>query len=87
MAEHEEQASHRVDQELAEAHEDLAALRAQGAASPSQIEALEEKLLEVNGLLSHSRSQNDRLSFALQQAKEQLAQLRDEVEKLTQPPS
>ncbi len=55
--------------------------------SRADLEALEEKLLDVNGLLSQSRSQNDRLSFALQQTKEQLAHLRDEVEKLTQPPS
>jgi proteasome-associated ATPase len=52
-----------------------------------QVELLEEKLLDVTGQLSQTRSQNDRLSFALQQAKEQLAALRDEVETLTQPPA
>ncbi len=52
-----------------------------------QLEILEERILDISGQLSQSRSQNDRLGFALQQAKEQLAALRDEVDKLTQPPS
>ena len=32
-------------------------------------------------------SQNEKLTYTLQQAKEQLALLREEVEKLTQPPA
>jgi len=76
-----------LDEELDVLRGEVSRLRTESSAAPGQVEALEEKLLEVNGLLSQSRSQNDRLSFALQQAKEQLAQLRDEVEKLTQPPS
>jgi proteasome-associated ATPase len=51
------------------------------------VEILEERLLDISGQLNQSRSQNDRLGLALQQAKEQLAALRDEVDKLTQPPS
>ena len=79
--------SEQLAEALAQARRELDRLRAQPLAAPGQIESLEERLLEVNGQLSQSRSQNDRLSFALQQAKEQLAQLRDEVEKLTQPPA
>ena len=37
--------------------------------------------------MAQATSQNEKLTFTLQQAKEQLAALRDEVEKLTQPPA
>ena len=49
--------------------------------------ALEERLLEAKGQLSHATSQNEKLTFTLQQAKEHIAALREEVEKLTQPPA
>ena len=48
---------------------------------------LEERLLEVKGQLSQALSQNEKLIFTLQQAKENVASLREEVEKLTQPPA
>jgi proteasome-associated ATPase len=51
------------------------------------VQALEERLLETKGQLAHAVSQNEKLTFTLQQAKEQLAALREEVEKLTQPPA
>ena len=50
------------------------------------MQTLEERLLEAKGQLAHAVSQNEKLTFTLQQAKEQLAALREEVEKLTQPP-
>jgi proteasome-associated ATPase len=43
--------------------------------------------LETKGQLNQAISQNEKLTFTLQQAKEQLATLREEVEKLTQPPA
>ena len=48
---------------------------------------LEERLLETKGQLAHAVSQNEKLTFTLQQAKEHIAALREEVDKLTQPPS
>jgi proteasome-associated ATPase len=53
----------------------------------ARVEALEERLLETRGQLQQAVSQNEKLTFTLQQAKEQLALLREEVEKLTQPPA
>lgn len=55
--------------------------------APLRVRALEEKLLEVNGQLSQAVSRNEKLTFTLQQAREHIATLREEVEKLTQPPS
>jgi proteasome-associated ATPase len=51
------------------------------------VQALEERLLESKGQLAQAVSQNEKLTFTLQQAKEQLGALREEVEKLTQPPA
>jgi proteasome-associated ATPase len=72
---------------LAEAEEEVNALRRRLQESPGRVQALEERLLESKGQLAHAVSQNEKLTFTLQQAKEQLAALREEVEKLTQPPA
>ncbi len=48
---------------------------------------LEEKLLEAKGQLAQAVSQNEKLTYTLREAREHIAALRDEVEKLTQPPS
>jgi proteasome-associated ATPase len=72
---------------LTETEEEVKALRRRLQESPGRVQALEERLLETKGQLAHAVSQNEKLTFTLQQAKEQLAALREEVEKLTQPPA
>jgi len=52
-----------------------------------RIELLEERLLEARGQLAQSRSSNEKLTITIQQTRDQIAALRDEVEKLTQPPA
>jgi len=72
---------------LVETEEEVTALRRRLQESPGRVQTLEERLLETKGQLAHAVSQNEKLTFTLQQAKEQLAALREEVEKLTQPPA
>jgi len=72
---------------LQTAEEEVRALRRRLQESPGRVQTLEERLLESKGQLAHAISQNEKLTFTLQQAKEQLAALREEVEKLTQPPA
>jgi proteasome-associated ATPase len=67
--------------------DEVAALRRRLDEQPTRVEALEERLLETRGQLQQATSQNEKLTYTLQQAKEQLALLREEVEKLTQPPA
>lgn len=55
--------------------------------APMKVRALEEKLLEITGQLAQTQSRNEKLTFTLQQAREHIANLREEVDKLTQPPS
>ncbi len=76
-----------VRSRLLEAEDEVNALRRRLQESPGRVQALEERLLETKGQLAHAISQNEKLTFTLQQAKEQLAALREEVEKLTQPPA
>jgi len=69
------------------AEEEVTTLRRRLQESPRRVQTLEEKLLETKGQLAQAVSQNEKLTFTLQTAKEHVANLRDEVEKLTQPPS
>ena len=73
--------------QLEEAESEIAALRRRLQDSPRRVQALEERLLEVKGQLAQAVSQNEKLTFTLQTAKEHIANLREEVEKLTQPPA
>ena len=52
-----------------------------------RIEVLEERLLEARGQLAQTRSSNEKLTITIQQTRDQIAALREEVEKLTQPPA
>jgi proteasome-associated ATPase len=67
--------------------EEIAILRRRLQDAPRRVRVLEERLLEAKGRLSQAVTQNERLSAALEETREQLAVLRDEVEKLTAPPN
>ncbi|WP_227462316.1 proteasome ATPase [Desertimonas flava] len=62
-------------------------LRARLADAPKRMRALEERLLETKGQLSQAVARNEKLSYTLREARDHIATLRDEVDKLTQPPS
>ena len=70
-----------------EAEEEVTLLRRRLQESPLRVQTLEEKLLETKGQLAQAISQNEKLTFTLQTAKEHITNLREEVEKLTQPPA
>ena len=53
----------------------------------ARLRALEERLLEAKGQLATSKARNEKLEYALREARDHVASLREEVEKLTQPPS
>ncbi len=53
----------------------------------ARLRAIEERLLDANGQLATAKAQNEKLSYALREARDHVASLREEVEKLTQPPS
>ena len=67
--------------------EEAAVLRRRLQDSPRQVRVLEERLLETKGQLAQALSQNERLAATLREAREQIIALKEEVEKLTAPPS
>ncbi|MBI5090075.1 MAG: AAA family ATPase, partial [Actinobacteria bacterium] len=73
--------------QAAELEQEIAELRRRLADAPKRMRALEERLLETKGQLAHAVSQNEKLSYTLREAREHIATLRDEVDKLSQPPS
>jgi proteasome-associated ATPase len=75
-----------IDQSRA-LEEEVQTLRRRLSDAPKRVRTLEEKLLETKGQLTQAVSQNERLTFTLREAREHIAALRDEVDKLTQPPS
>ncbi len=67
--------------------EEVVTLRRRLQDAPKRVRTLEERLLETKGQLAQAVSQNEKLSYTLREAREHIAALREEVEKLTQPPS
>ena len=67
--------------------EEVNTLRRRLQEAPKRVRTLEEKLLETKGQLAQAVSQNEKLTYTLREAREHIATLRDEVDKLTQPPS
>ncbi len=71
----------------AELEDEVAVLRRRLQDSPKRVRTLEERLLETRGQLSQAVSQNEKLTYTLREARDHISSLRDEVDKLTQPPS
>ncbi len=67
--------------------EEISVLRRRLQDSPRRVRVLEERLLETKGQLTQAVHQNDKLAAVLEETREQLAILREEVEKLTAPPN
>src|SRR5437764_5368901 len=67
--------------------DETATLRRRLQEAPKRVRTLEEKLLETKGQLAQAVSKNEKLTYTLREAREHIAALRAEVDKLTQPPS
>ncbi len=67
--------------------EEVVVLRRKLADSPRQLRALEERLTEARAGLAGAAGQNDRLVGTLREARDQIVALKEEVERLAQPPS
>ncbi|MGI8662630.1 MAG: proteasome ATPase [Acidimicrobiales bacterium] len=67
--------------------EEVTTLRKRLQDAPKRVRTLEERLLETKGQLAQAVAQNEKLTYTLREAREHIAALRDEVDKLTRPPS
>ena len=67
--------------------EEVGVLRRKLADSPRQARALEERLADAQAALAGAAGQNDRLVGTLRDARDQIVALKEEVDRLAQPPS
>jgi proteasome-associated ATPase len=74
-------------QQVADLEDEVASLVRRLQDAPKRVRTLEERLLETKGQLAQAVSQNEKLSYTLREARDHIAALRDEVDKLTQPPA
>jgi proteasome-associated ATPase len=86
LAEYERQVGE-LQSQVKALEEEVVVLRRRLQDAPKRVRTLEERLLEAKGQLAQAVSQNERLSATLREAREHIAALREEVEKLTMPPS
>ena len=76
-----------LQQQAKALEEEVVVLRRRLQDAPKRVRTLEERLLETKGQLAQAVSQNEKLSATLREAREHIGALREEVEKLTMPPS
>src|SRR4051794_15433995 len=67
--------------------EEIGLLRRKVADSPRQVRVLEERIAEAEGRAAFLSERNDKLTSTLREAREQLVTLKEEVDRLGQPPS
>jgi proteasome-associated ATPase len=67
--------------------EEITVLRRRLADSPRQVRLLEDRLREAEGSLTGVTAQNERLAATLREARDQIVALKEEVDRLAQPPS
>jgi proteasome-associated ATPase len=67
--------------------EEIGLLRRRVADSPRQVRVLEERIAEAEGRAAFLSERNDKLAGTLREAREQLVTLKEEVDRLGQPPS
>src|SRR3954451_19982895 len=71
----------------AELAQEVELLRARLTESPRQLRALEDRLLEAQARVTSLTDRNERLADTLRDARDQLVALKEEIDRLAQPPS
>jgi proteasome-associated ATPase len=82
-----EKESHDLAAQLAFLEEEVGTLRRRLADSPRQAHGLEDRLAEAQASLAGVTNQNERLASTLREARDQIVALKEEVDRLAQPPS
>ena len=76
-----------LQQQLKAMEEEVVTLRRRLQDAPRRVRTLEERLLDTKAQLDQAVSQNEKLTYTLREARDHIAGLREEVDKLAQPPS
>ncbi|HEX6230396.1 MAG TPA: proteasome ATPase [Actinomycetota bacterium] len=78
---------HELQTQVRFLEDEVALLRRRLTNAPRQVRILEDKLIETKSDLARALAQNEKLAGTLQAEKERIEALREEVEKLSQPPA
>jgi proteasome-associated ATPase len=76
-----------LNNQIAFLEDEVGSLRRRLAESPRQVRGLEERLAEAESSLAGVSTQNERLATTLKDARDQIVALKEEVDRLAQPPS
>jgi len=82
-----EKERHELETQVKFLEDEVALLRRRLSNAPRQVKILEEKLVQTRADLSRALSQNEKLVGALKAERDKIEALKEEVEKLTQPPA
>jgi proteasome-associated ATPase len=78
---------HQLQTQIKFLEDETALLRRRLTSSPRQVKVLEEQLLQTRGEMARVAAQNEKLVGVLKSERERLESLKEEVEKLAQPPA
>ncbi|MEX1047741.1 MAG: proteasome ATPase [Actinomycetota bacterium] len=78
---------HELQTQVKFLEDEVALLRRRLSNAPRQVKILEERLADTKSDLARAMSQNDKLAGVLKAERERLETLKEEVDKLTRPPS
>ncbi|MBL7486511.1 proteasome ATPase [Frankia sp. AgB1.9] len=78
---------HELTTQVAFLEEEVAMLRRRLSESPRQVRVLEERLAELQSDLASASAHNEKLVATLREARDQIVTLKEEVDRLAQPPS
>jgi proteasome-associated ATPase len=76
-----------LKQQVTFLEEEVASLRRKLADSPRHARAIDDRLAEAQSTIAALSGQNDRLAVTLREARDQIIALKEEVDRLAQPPS
>jgi proteasome-associated ATPase len=82
-----EKESQDLSAQVAFLEDEISTLRRRAASSPRQTNLIEERLAQAQADLSSALTRNERLVATLKEAREQIVALKEEVDRLAQPPS
>jgi proteasome-associated ATPase len=78
---------HQLQTQIKFLEDETALLRRRMSNSPRQVKVLEEQILQARSDLMRASAQNEKMVTALKSEREKIEALKEEVEKLTQPPA
>ena len=82
-----EKEAHELATQVSFLEEEVAMLRRKLTESPRQVRVLEERLAAAQQTMAQLTAQNDKLVATLREARDQIVTLKEEVDRLAQPPS